>query len=105
MLELWIFIVSAIIIGLVIEAITEIIVASDFPVFLLLRNYFARLAIPEDDDFTKVKWYHTFFFKLFTCGYCCSVWVALGCSFFMLGGLFQFDFLNNILIKAFLLHR
>jgi hypothetical protein len=103
MQQLWLFIAFALIISIVIEAITEIIVESEFPLALWAREFATGFAIPKDDDLSKIKWYHNFFYKLLTCGYCCSIWIAFGCSFFIPD--FQLNILNNIVVKTFLLHR
>lgn len=105
MFELWLFIISAIIIGLAVEAVTEIFVVGEFPVIFWLRTFAIKRALPNEEDNNVVRWYHVFFYKLLTCGYCCSVWVAMLFVVLMPGKLFEFDCLNNIIVKIFLLHR
>lgn len=71
-----------------VEAITEIIVSSEF--FFKARTLISKCS--------------NFFGKLFTCGYCMSVWVSVPIAFFIptsLTGNFCFDFV----IKLFFLHR
>jgi len=75
-----------------VEAITEIIVASD--VFLELRGWFSR----QENVVLH------FISRLITCGYCCSVWVAgmiAWCVPLSLTGYWYMD----IIIKWYAVHR
>lgn len=85
------------------EAVTEIVVASDFPLFLWFRTRLSQRAIPETprDDFRQhaIVSVH----KLFTCGYCFSVWVAAFFSFFAPS--FFDDKFVNWMCFTFVLHR
>jgi hypothetical protein len=85
------------------EAVTEIIVASEFPLFLWFRNNLAQRAIPDTprNDFKQQTTVAVY--KLFSCGYCFSVWTA---GFFALftPELFYNQFVNWMCM-TFLLHR
>lgn len=87
------------------EAVTEFLVASSLLDVIGLRPWAAGLAIPEDGDYTKVWWYHTALHKLLTCGYCASWWVALAVSLTIPGGYLGLLPWDNLLFKAFLVHR
>lgn len=72
-----------------VEAITEIIINAD--IFLGLRTFLSKIS-------------PSFLGKLFTCGYCMSVWVA-GCIAWSLPGTITNYPIVDIIIKAFVLHR
>lgn len=106
MSELWGDVAAWLIAILAVEAITEIVVASDFPIFLQFRNWLGVWALPDDEEALKqVRWYQTFLQKLFTCGYCFSVWVAFLVVWFLPGGYLGMWPLDNFVLKLFALHR
>lgn len=88
---------SWLIVAVAVEAIVEILVASDL--FDGFRRFWAKLAIPAPDEQHSLK--HTIFwcpYKIFTCGYCLSVWVA--------GLVVLLDWSPaSIIVKLFVIHR
>jgi heme exporter protein D len=74
-----------------VEALIELVVDSTMPVLNWWRNQLN-------------KWNPRFFGKLFSCGYCFSVWVAASVAWALPGSLVECWWLD-IIIKTFLLHR
>ncbi len=99
--DLAIWLIALILCTIVVEAVTEIISSS--ALFAPLHTYLGKKAIPEDPK--DCCWYWTFLHKLFTCGYCCSVWVSLAAALLMPGSWFGIWPWDNLIIKVFLLHR
>jgi len=85
------------------EAVTEIIVASEFPLFLWIRTRLSFIAVPDTPRNNFRHHAVVAIYKLLTCGYCFSVWTA---GFFALFAPKVFDhaFLNWM-CATFLLHR
>jgi hypothetical protein len=85
------------------EAVTEIIVASEFPLFEWIRTRLSYSALPETPRTDFRQYCIVAIYKLFTCGYCFSVWTA---GFFALfaPSLLEFWFLNWVLM-LFVIHR
>lgn len=85
-----------------VEAITEIIV--DSKIFLPLRNYIAKKAMPDIP--TGRNTIFNFLHDLISCGYCTSVWVS---SFVMtllvISGTKIFYPVINEIILVFFIHR
>lgn len=96
---------GAITLAIVVEAVTEIFVASALIDIIGLRPWAVRKALPKDGDYSQVYWYHRILHKLLTCGYCLSVWTAAICAWALPGGYFGLLLWDNILVKIFLLHR
>ena len=89
-----IILITLLFIIIAVEAITEIIVASDL--FTELRGWFSRKG--QNDVFLN------FISRLISCGYCCSVWVAgaiAWCIPLSLTGYWYMD----VIIKLFTVHR
>lgn len=85
------------------EAVTEIIVASEFPLFLWIRTRLGQRALPETPRNDFRQYALVALYKLFTCGYCFSVWTA---GFFALFAPKVFDHtFVNWMCATFLLHR
>jgi len=107
MLELLYIVAWLIFASLVVEAISEIITSGD--IFQWLRQLFARLVVPtiEDDPdnlplYRRIAWLP---YKLTTCGYCCSVWVATACAIFTPSEFYSFFPSVGYLFSLFILHR
>jgi len=77
---------------LAVEAITEIIVASDL--LVEFRGWFSRQENPV---------LH-FISRLVTCGYCCSVWVSVALAWSVPLSLTEYWFID-VVIKTFAIHR
>lgn len=88
-----------------IEAITEILVTSALLDIIGLRTWATNKAMPPDGDFSKARWYHAALYKLMTCGYCTSVWMSFAAAWLLPGEWFAIYPLDNVVIKAFALHR
>ena len=74
-----------------VEAVTEIVVSSDMPLILWFRDKCAR--------------YNPMFLgKMFSCGYCMSVWIAAMVAWALPGHLTNY-FVVDVIIKVFVLHR
>lgn len=88
------------------EAVTEIIVASEFPLFYWFRNWWATYTFPpEGPPRTGYSQYiRVAIHKLITCGYCMSVWVS---AFFALWTPFHYfdDVFADWFISLFFIHR
>ena len=100
------WLIHYLIIVVVVEAITEIIITSRL--FLWLRQWAVNLVELSDHSINpeiKLYGWRWFVYNLLTCGYCLSVWVALGCVWFLPGALFDFYSVHNIVVKTFLTHR
>jgi len=98
-------IIAGILLVLATEAVTEIIVASEFPIFYWFRKWWATYTFPQGPP--KVGfWQHirVAVYKLFTCGYCFSVWTA---AFFAIWTPFDyFDYkCINWIVSLFCIHR
>jgi len=87
----FLMLVTYIMLIIYIEAITEIIVSSDMPLILWLRNWLYKVN-------------PTFIGKLFKCGYCFSVWVAMPFAFVAPGNITEIQFID-IIVKWMVLHR
>lgn len=74
-----------------VEAFIELVVDSTMPVLNWWRNQLN-------------KWNPRFFGKLFSCGYCFSVWASASVAWALPGSLVEYWWLD-IIIKTFLLHR
>ena len=74
-----------------VEAVTEIIVSSDMPLILWFRNVCA-------------KYNPRFLGKLFSCGYCMSVWIAAMIAWSLPGQLTGYVVLD-VILKIFIIHR
>lgn len=72
-----------------VEAVVEIFVQSE--IFIKVRIFFSKLN-------------PSFLGKLFTCGYCMSVWVSATIAWTLPGTLTEYQILD-IIIKTFVLHR
>lgn len=72
-----------------IEGCVEIIVSSEF--FIWLRAFFSKIN-------------PGFLGKLFTCGYCMSVWVAAAAAYFIPGSLIN-DPIVDLILRWLVLHR
>ena len=88
------------------EAITEIIVASEFPLFYWFRNWWTIYTFPPEGPprTGKIQHVRVSIHKLVTCGYCMSVWVS---AFFAIWT--SFDYFGNTfinwLVSVFFIHR
>lgn len=99
------FLIGLPLVVIAVEAITEIMIAGALLDIVGFRPWLARKALPIDGDFNRVRWYHTASYKLFSCGYCASVWVSVVLAWFLPGryvGLLPWD---NIVVKVFVVHR
>lgn len=83
MSELWVLIGYYLIAVIATEAITEILVASELPPLLALKALIGKVAYQQYDVqlWRRLLWPATvlalFLNKLLSCGWCCSVWVAI----------------------------
>jgi hypothetical protein len=75
--------------AIIVEAVTEIIVDGD--IFFRLRNFLNKIN-------------PGFLGKLFTCGYCMSVWISASIAWVLPGHIIEYYFLD-LAFKIFLLHR
>jgi len=85
------------------EALTEVVVASEFPLFLELRTRLAQLAIPDTPRRDVKQYLIVAVYKLFSCGYCFSMWSA-GFFGFFAPKLLENGFINWMCL-TFVLHR
>lgn len=99
------FVTALVILVVSVEAITEILVSSVLLDIIGLRPWISKIVLPDDGDFSNVRWYHHALHKLLTCGYCASVWVAFCAAWAMPGDYFGLLPWNNIIIKTFVIHR
>jgi len=94
---------TIIVLAMATEAVTEIMVDSEFPLFSDIREMVARIALPDTPRNDLKHRSIVFFHRLISCGYCFSVWVA---AFF---ALFSFIIIPNPFINwvchTFLIHR
>jgi hypothetical protein len=99
--NLALLIVTAGIVAIAVEALTEIITSSEL--FTWIKAPLGRRALPDDPQ--QLHWYWTMLYKLLSCGYCFSVWAAFGLAWVLPGEWFGLLPWDNLLVKWLLLHR
>ena len=96
-------ILIGIIIIIAIEAVTEIIVDSDFPLIKKFKKIISDIAYPEDS--VKFNRFFIIIHDLLSCGYCTSVWVS---GFFSLWSPL-YNYFDNLficwIVSTFAFHR
>ena len=95
-----------IILVLATEAVTEIIVASEFPLFYWFREWWKKYTFPigVPPKTGKIQHIRVTVYKLVTCGYCFSVWTAAFFAIWSPIDCFDNKYINW-LISLFCIHR